>query len=283
MREKKLYEVILLNLAGIFLYTVGIRCFAAPAKIAPGGASGIAILVNYVTGFPMGLFCSLFSLPLLLIIWWKKIFPPVFVVKSACSIVGLSLMTDLLEPVLPAFGDDPLLAAVFAGAFMGTGLALVYLGTSDTGGITMIGLILQRYFPNLQVGNLASTMNIMIVLASGLVYRDVRNILYATITVYISGLFMDKLVNSSNSQDLMIVMSECTDNVRCVFLEEKMGITILRGEGGYTSETQRVIMGAAHPADCARIQKKIEQVDPKALIIIAKANNVIGKEFGHMI
>ena len=60
MREKKLRDVIILNVVGIFLYTVGIRCFAAPAQIAPGGASGIAILVNYATGFPVGLFCSLF-------------------------------------------------------------------------------------------------------------------------------------------------------------------------------------------------------------------------------
>ncbi len=283
MKEKKLQTVIILNLIGIFLYTVGIRCFAAPAKIAPGGASGIAILVNYMTGFPVGLFCSLFNLPLLAAVWWKKIFPPAFVAKAACSIVMLSVMTDALEPVLPAFGEDPLLSAMFAGAFMGTGLALVYLGTSDTGGITMMGLILQKYFPQLHVGNVVSCINILVVLSSGLVYRDIKSILYATVTVYISGLFMDKLVNNSNARDLIIVMSECTDMVRCIFLEEKKGITILRGEGGYTSETQRVIMGAANPADCARIQKKIQQVDPKALIIVAQASNVIGKEFGHMI
>ena len=186
MREKKLRDVIILNVVGIFLYTVGIRCFAAPAQIAPGGASGIAILVNYVTGFPVGLFCSLFNLPILFIVWRKQIFPPQFALKAACSIVLLSLMTDLLEPVLPALADDPLLAALFAGAFMGTGLGMVYLGTSDTGGITMIGLIFQRKFPHLQVGSLVSGINILIVLSSGLVYRDVRTILYATITVYIS-------------------------------------------------------------------------------------------------
>lgn len=283
MREKKTWEIILLNLVGIFLYTVGIRCFAKPAGIAPGGASGIAILVNYVTGFPVGLFCSLFSLPLLAFVWWKKIFPPAFAARSACSIVLLSVMTDALQPWLPAFGEDPLLAALFAGAFMGCGLGMVYLGNSDTGGITMIGLILQRYFPQLKVGGLVSMINIGIVLMSGVVYRDIRNILYAAVTVYVSGQFMDMLVNQSNSRDLMIVMSECTDRVRCVFLEEKKGITILKGEGGYTSETQRVIMGAASRADCAHIRQRIQEVDPQALIIVAEASNVIGKEFGRML
>lgn len=283
MKEQKTKIVIFFNIIGIFLYTVGLRSFAAPARIAPGGASGIAVLVNYLSGFPMGLFCTLFNLPILIIVLWKKIFPRKFVQKSAASIILLSLMTDLLEPVLPRYHGNALLAALFAGAFMGSGLALVYLGTSDTGGITMIGLIIQKRYPQLKVGSLVSVINMLIVLASGIVYKNIESILYAIVTVYVSGLFMDKLVNDANSKDLIIVMSECTDMVRCVFLEEKKGITILKGEGGYTSETQRVILGAAAKADCARIQKRIQEVDPKALIIVSEAINVTGKNFGHMI
>ena len=283
MKEKNTKAVIVLNVVGIFLYTVGMRSFAAPARIAPGGASGIAILVNFLTGFPMGLFCSLFNFPILAVVLWKKIFPAGFVGKATASIVLLSLMTDLLAPVLPHYQGNALLAALFSGAFMGTGLAMVYLGTSDTGGITMIGLILQKYFPHLKVGTLVSAINMVIVLASGVVYRNIDSILYAIVTVYVSGLFMDRLVNQANSKDLIIVMSECTDKVRCVFLDEHKGITILKGEGGYTSETQRVILGAAGKADCSKIQEKIRRVDPKALIIVAEASNVVGKGFGRML
>lgn len=64
----------LLNLAGVFIYAVGINSFAAPHKIAPGGASGIAILINYLTGCPIGLFVFVFNIPLLLIIVVKNIF-----------------------------------------------------------------------------------------------------------------------------------------------------------------------------------------------------------------
>ncbi|MFQ9510487.1 MAG: YitT family protein [Lachnospiraceae bacterium] len=192
-------------------------------------------------------------------------------------------MTDTLKPILPPYEGNPLLAALFAGAFMGSGLALVYLGTSDTGGITMIGLVIQKFFPYLHVGTLVTGINMVIVLAAGIIYRNIDSILYAIVTVYVSGLFMNKIVNNANTKNLIIVMSECTDKVRCVFLEEKKGITILKGEGGYTSETQRVIMGAASKTDCMRIQRKIQFIDPKALIIISDASNVTGKGFGHMI
>lgn len=284
MEEKKGTAIaILLNLFGVVLYTVGLKCFAVPHKIAPGGASGIAILLNYLTGFPIGLFCSLFSIPLLLFILWKGYFSKSFIKKATGSILLLSIVMDGLTPVLPAYQGDALLASLFAGAFMGSGLACVYLGKSDTGGITLIGLIIQKKFPQFRVGSMISLLNMLIVLCSGLVFRNMESILYAIVTVYISGIFMDKLVDNANAKDLLIVMSECTDKVRLVFLKEKKGITILKGEGGYTSETQRVIMGAADKNDCARIQKEIKSVDPNALIIIAEASKVMGKNFGHMI
>lgn len=283
MRRQTMKMTVLLNIVGVFLYMVGLRVFAAPADIAPGGASGIAVLVNYVSGFPIGLFCSLFSIPLLLIVLWKEIFPKFFVWKAVGSIILLSLMTDLIGPWLPAYSGDRLLAAIFAGAFMGSGLALVYLGNSDTGGITLIGLIIQKKYPQFRVGTMVSFLNMIIVLASGLVFKNIESILYAIVTVYVSGIFMDRFVNNANAKDLMIVMSEYTDKVRCVFLEEEKGITVLKGEGGYTSETQRVIMGAVNKADCARIQKKITQVDEKALIIVAEASKVLGKNFGNVI
>ena len=108
MREKDVRAVILLNITGIFLYTVGMRSFAAPAQIAPGGASGIAILVNYMTGFPMGVFCSLFNFPILAIVLWKRIFPGKFVAKAAASIILLELLWEaglpwcIWEPRIPA-------------------------------------------------------------------------------------------------------------------------------------------------------------------------------------
>ena len=73
MKEQKWSRIVGLNVIGIFLYMVGIKCFAAPAKIAPGGASGIAILVNYVTGFPIGVYCTLFNFTILAVALNKKI------------------------------------------------------------------------------------------------------------------------------------------------------------------------------------------------------------------
>lgn len=94
--KETIIRCVLLNLAGVFIYAVGINSFAAPHKIAPGGASGIAILINYLTGCPIGLFVFVFNIPLLLIIVVKKYFPRSFVFRTLASTALLSIVTDLV-------------------------------------------------------------------------------------------------------------------------------------------------------------------------------------------
>ena len=279
---QRVIKAVCFTLAGVLLNTIGLLSFAVPHKIAPGGVSGISILVNYLTGFPMGLFGVLFNLPLLVIILAKKLFEPKFIWKTACCTALMSAAMDFLRPVLPVYKGNPLLAALFAGAFMGIGLGLIYLGGADSGGITLLGQMIRSVRPSLPIGGLISGLNFLVVLSSGIIYKNLESILYAIVTVYISGMFMDKLVDTMRSKDMFMVMSQCTDRVRCKLVENHTSITILKGEGGYTSETQRVILGAASKAECAHIEKQIEQIDPDALFIVAQARKVSGKNFGHM-
>ena len=110
--KETIIRCVLLNLAGVFIYAVGINSFAAPHKIAPGGASGIAILINYLTGCPIGLFVFVFNIPLLLIIVVKKYFPRSFVFRTLASTALLSIVTDLVIVRIPVYKGNPLLAAV---------------------------------------------------------------------------------------------------------------------------------------------------------------------------
>lgn len=280
MTEKQ--RIVLWNLIGVFLYAVGINCFATPHQIAPGGASGIAILVNYVTGCPIGLFVFVFNIPLLALIVWKHYFPKTFVIGTLASTALLSIVTDLIVIKLPVYHGNPLLASMFCGAMMGIGLALVHLGKSNTGGISLLGLILQKCNPQFPVGKWISGLNIAVVIASGVVYRNIDSLLYAVVTVYISGLFMDQILENAESKNLMIVIAESTDKVRQVFLNRQVGVTVLKGEGGYSSEVQRVVMCVTEKKECEILQEKIYKEDPKALVIISEAEKVRGKRYKHL-
>lgn len=283
IRGNQVAVAIILNFLGVLSYAIGVNCFAAPHNIAPGGASGIAILVNHICHFPIGVFTFIFNIPFLVLIYIKEYFPKSFVLKTLTTTMLLSILTDTVVVNLPTYKGDPLLASMFAGAMMGVGLAFVHLGLSNTGGISLIGVIIQKINPQLQVGGLIACLNIAVVFASGIVYKNVESILYAVVTVYISGIFMDKLLESASTKNLMIIMSECTELVRQVLIDGHKSITILQGEGGYASRRQRIILCATTKEDCEDIQKTIKGVDKESLIIVTNASKVEGKGFKHVI
>lgn len=282
MKRKRIAFNVLFNLFGCFIYAVGINCFHAPHKIAPGGASGIAILLNYLFGIPMGLFVFLFNIPFLFLIVHKKYFSKSFVVKTLLTTMLLSFITDYVVVKIPVYKGDALLAAMFGGALMGIGLGFVHLGKSNTGGISLLGLIVQKINPQFQVGSMISALNFMVVISSVLVFKNIESFLYAVIAVYISGAFMDKILLSADSKDMMIIISECTDKVRTLFLQKKMGITILKGEGGYSSEMQRVILCAVDKGLSEELREQVKELDEQALIITTKASKIEGKGFRAM-
>ncbi len=275
---------ILLNTAGILIYAVGISSFASPNEIAPGGASGIAILINYMTGCPIGLFVFLFNIPFLLVIVWKRYFSFVFVCSTLLSTAGLSVITDMMSALhFPIYDGNPLLASMFSGAMLGTGLALVHLGRSNTGGISLAGLILQKCGPQFQVGKVISALNFVVVIASVFVYRNIDSLLYAVITVYISGVFMDRILADAEAKSLLIVIAQSTDKVRQVFLDEGEGVTVLKGEGGYSNRRQRVVMCVTGKRESGKLQEKIRNADDNALVIVMEVQHVTGKQFARII
>ena len=93
-------------------------------------------------------------------------------------------------------------------SMMGIGLALVHMGQSNTGGISLLGLIMQKCNPQFQVGAWISGLNIAVVLASAMVYRNIESLLYAVVTVYISGMFMDHMLENADAKNLMIVIAD---------------------------------------------------------------------------
>ena len=269
------------NLEGSVLYGVGILCFTTPHHIAPGGAGGIAALVHYFTGFPIGLFLFLFTVPLLLI--GGRYLGKSLVLKTLFSAVLLFVVMDYVVVWIPVYEGDPLLASMFGGALMGIGLAVMYAGGVSTGGMPLLGLILQKVFPNFQMGGLLTVLNIGVVITSAFGYRDINSLLYAVICVYISGIVMNNGIGGLGEKRLMIVISEYSRQIREILVSKRNGVTLLRGEGGYSKEARQVIMSAVFKKDCELLQEQIKEIDSNALVVVTQASKESGKGFRHVI
>lgn len=142
---RQAYEAALL-LVGSVLYGVGTQCFISTAQVAPGGASGIALMVNYLTGAPIGILTLFVNLPLLGLAWFQL--SRKFAVRTAAACLLSSLVLDLLiAPYVPVYTGDRLLSSMFGGVLVGLGMAFVFLSGCTTGGSDIVGYLIQKKSP----------------------------------------------------------------------------------------------------------------------------------------
>lgn len=282
MDAKKIIKFLSLNIIGSVLYGLGIHAFTAPQHIAPGGASGIGILVNYVTGFPIGMFTFLFNIPLLIIAY--KCVTKKFFYNALFSITLFSFITDYVVVHFPIYDGDPLLACIFGGVLMGLGLAVVHMTESTTGGLTILGVILQKKYPQFEVGKLIFVLNLSVVGASAFVFNNIESVLYAVIAIYISSMCMDGIICGLNNNKFVVIISDHNEQVKAAISEStKKGFTIMNGVGGYSECDKQIIFCALGKNEYAAIKKMIHTVDPNAFVIITDASEVIGNGFKSMI
>ena len=151
MKQESVKNVLLL-LAGAFVYSVGTQYFIVPAQIAPGGAVGIALMINHLTSLPIGTLTLLINLPLLVLAWFYLSHR--FTVRTAAATVLVSVVLDfLVTPICPMYGGDRLLSSVYGGIVVGIGMALIFQAGFTTGGTDIAGDLLQKKFPHHSIGH----------------------------------------------------------------------------------------------------------------------------------
>ena len=107
-----LWDYVMITVAS-FVYAVSVSLFLDPNSLAPGGITGIAIILNRLFGIETGTWMLLINIPILLIGIWK--FGLRFILSTIYCTAMTSLFTNLLTPV-GAVTVDPLLASLCGSA-----------------------------------------------------------------------------------------------------------------------------------------------------------------------
>ncbi len=270
----------LIVLAGTAIYAVGLYYFVEPSNTAPGGVSGIALLVNYATGFPVGITSALINFPLLilgLIFLGKE-----FILKTLLSVASFTVIYDyILTPLhFPYYDGERLMASLFGGIVTGIGLGLVFYAAGSTGGTDIVTKLVQRRFPHMQLGRILLIVDLLIVGASIIVYRSIESALYAIIVIYANTQLINVVVYGNDSGRLLYILSnhyrEITDGILSTI---DRGVTLLEGEGGYTGEEKKVILCALRKNEYHKVKKLVRSIDPNAFIIAAESFEVEGEGF----
>ncbi|KLU70066.1 MAG: hypothetical protein RHS_4085 [Robinsoniella sp. RHS] len=242
------------------------------------GFSGISIILYRLFDLPVGATTIVLNIPVALICY--RLLGKGFFFRSLRCMVISSLMIDFIGPLLPVYQGSRLLAAICTGVFGGFGYAIIYMANSSTGGADFIIMAVKALKPYLPLGRIAFLTDVGIILAGGIIFKDVDGIIYGMIINFIFALAVDKVMYGINAGKLAIVVTDHGKEVTEV-IEEccGRGSTIMNAMGGYKQDERQVVLCACNNKEMYFVQKAVKAADPKSFLIVMESNEVHGEGF----
>ena len=266
---------VLLILVGLIFCALGFNLFLIPNNIAAGGFTGIAQLINSVTGFPVGTIALILNVPLFLVS--MKSLGLRFGIRSLAATIGFSLLLDNLH--VPVITHDLWLSTVYGGLVSGLGFGLILRGSATTGGTDMLASLIHRLIPSIRVSVGMFIIDGLVILASAFVY-DTAAAMYALICILISNVVIDFVLEGPNSSHSFFIISDKSDEIAARIMQElDRGVTGLEGMGMYSHQHKRVLLCVVSRMETVTLRRIVFSVDPRAFVISAKAHDTYGEGF----
>jgi uncharacterized membrane-anchored protein YitT (DUF2179 family) len=266
-------------LIGALIQAVAMRLFLIPSRLVSGGISGISQLINYYTGWPVGLMILVGNAPLF-ILGWRYLGGPRFALRTAVSVIAFSLFTDLLVFFLPVGGitDDIVLNTLYGGIVLGVGLGLVYRGQGTSGGSDILGRIL-NHKSGISISQAYLITDSLVVLSAGFVFGWTLA-LYALVMIYVSGVAAELASEGSSIYRAAMIITDETQKVsKAIMVEMERGVTILEGTGAYTKKGRPVLYCVVTISETHQIKAIVQEIDPDAFMVIGHVHEVLGEGF----
>ena len=186
---RKGLKLLLYDLCGSLCLGISVLCFAVSADFAPGGVTGIAIILNFLLKIPIGLAIILINIPIILFTY-KKLGNRFFLLSFKSVIIN-SLMLDYVICFFPLFEGSRLLSSVLSGIFAGIGYALFFKEGSSTGGTDFIIVACNKNNSKLSLGYLAFIIDISIVILYSVIFHNIASFFYGLIYTLITSIILD--------------------------------------------------------------------------------------------
>ena len=277
--KRKIYNLILM-IVGAALVALSINLFFLDLKIAPGGVSGLATVLHYILGFPMGVLVIALNIPLFLM--GVLTFGKRFIAKTIFATLVMSVVLDTTV-WLPQLTEDMLLASIFGGGMMGFGLALVFKGGATTGGTDIAAKVVNHYFSAFKIGEQLFVIDALVVITAMIVFRDFDIGFYSIITIWISAKVIDLILSGVGYSKALFIISDESEKISKQILEEvRRGVTALSGEGMYTHTSKKILMTVVDQRQIPTIKQIAKDLDKNAFIIITDVREALGKGFSEV-
>ena len=269
---------LLVSVVGSALVGMGLSVFTVPNDIAPGGVSGLATALAYITPIRVSVWTLMMNIPLM-IAAWRKLGPRAIFFTLIATLL-LSFFIEIGERFLPKYSSDTLVASLMGGVVSGLGMGMLFIRGISTGGTDLLALILKKLLPNLPTGTLLMFVDATVVVIATLIFRDFDVAIYSAITIYVCSKVIDALTQGVDYAKVIYTVTRHGEEiVRALNEQTDRGSTLIPAVGGYTGEGKQLVMTVTRRNVVAQTLRLIRQTDPKSFTFVMDSTEVHGEGF----
>jgi uncharacterized membrane-anchored protein YitT (DUF2179 family) len=271
-----LWNLILIT-TGSCICALAVNGILIPRKFVSSGVTGIALIFHYIIPYlPVSVLYLLFNVPLFAL-GWKYVSRRFFIY----SIIGTAVFSAAMEwIVVPIQVQDPLLCSLLAGIIMGVGVGIILRSAGSSGGTDIISVMVQTRF-SIRLGYTVLAFNSIVLAASAMLF-SLEIALYTLIYMYVSSHILDLVVTGlSQRKSVMIISKSQGDIIIKILKELNRGVTVIKGQGGYSGEPEDIIYTVIAFRDLASMKRLINKIDPHAFVVFSDTAEVMGYRIGN--
>ncbi len=261
------------------VYAIGFDWCYVPNQIGFGGITGVGQIVNHFLPFaPIGTVVIILNIPLFLLGW--RLLGGHLLFSSLYAMFVSSVFTDLFAALIPFQPMDPMLATIFGGLLVGLSLGAVLLQGATTGGTDLLARLLKLKMTWLPMGKLLMAVDLVVIAAVALTFRNFSSALYGVVSLYISSVAMDMILYGMDQAKVAYIISSRPKEVAQAILGDlDRGVTVLHGMGAWSGEEKQVLLCAFKQRQIVPLKRMVRAIDPEAFLIVCDAHEVLGDGF----
>ncbi len=262
---------IFLIVLGIFSAGLGLRGFLIPNHFIDGGVTGTSMFISQVAGFPLSVLILLINTPFVIIGW--TLIGRKFSIRSAVAILGLAIVVFIVP--YPEITHDKLLAAVFGGFFLGTGIGLAIRGGAVLDGTEVVALLASKNTA-LSVGDFIFIFNIVL-FSFAAFFLGIEPALYSMLTYFSASKTIDFIIHGIEEYNGVMIISDESRRIKKEIVEELgRGVTAFKGSGGSDGQSKEILYCVVTRFEIPKIQDAVKAIDENAFVVVTNISDTSG-------
>ena len=151
---------------------------------------------------------------------------------------------------------------------------------ASTGGSDIVVRLVKKKYRNLPIGRISMIFDTVVVLLTGVVFRDVSKALYSGVVVFVCGQVIDAVVYRFDYSRVALIISREHEAIAQAIGEKlDRGATYLHGAGSYSGQNMEIVLTVVRKGQLAELKELVMDIDRSAFVIVQEAHQVLGDGF----